>query len=418
MAKVPASIAIWGFGREGQAALRYVQQHYPQAEVAILNDNSLTTTPTNIPVYTGAEVAQQLASGHWDWVIKAPGISLYRPEVAAAKAAGSQITSGTNLWFAAHPQAKTIAVTGTKGKSTTTVLIHHLLSVGGYHSVVAGNMGTPLLDVTPGRDATVIELSSYQIADLQHGPTIAALTSLYPEHADWHGSHQQYYRDKLHLAALTPTVLAAQANLLLQQHLTEQPNMQWIEPTIHPDFPLKGPHNASNLGVAIAAIAALGIDPQPLLPHLKTFQPLAHRLQELGTRAGITYVNDSIATVPEATRAALDAYPNTPVWLILGGYDRGQDYTALLASLDPRNVTHVLCLPATGERIAAQLAEQNNIDYSAHPDLASAVAHAQQNAPHGTTLLLSPGAPSYGSYPDFTARGHHFAELAGVSLAR
>src|SRR4051812_21123900 len=170
--------AIWGYGREGAAALRFLKTTQPNLDVTILNDTPLAEAPAGVPVLTGDAAMRALAEGAFSLIVKSPGISLYRPEIAAAKARGARFTSGTNLWFANYPDAKTIVVTGTKGKSTTSRLIHHLLVAHGVDAKLLGNVGVAALEETPGRDWTIFELSSYQLADFEHAADIALVTNL------------------------------------------------------------------------------------------------------------------------------------------------------------------------------------------------------------------------------------------------
>ena len=199
--------AIWGYGREGQAALEHLKDKRPDLTLVILNDTPIRDAPADIEILTGDAAKDALTSGRFALVVKSPGISLYRPEIAQAKAKGTRFTSGTNLWFEAHPEARTIAVTGTKGKSTVSRLIHHLLVKGGFDAKLLGNVGVAALGEQPARDWTVFELSSYQLADFDHAANIGVLTNLYPEHAPWHGGVEPYYRDKLNIFR-APTTLA------------------------------------------------------------------------------------------------------------------------------------------------------------------------------------------------------------------
>src|SRR4051812_43430187 len=170
--------AIWGLGREGRAALRHLKTTRPDLDITILNDTPVADSPDGVRVLTGEDAMHALTSGEFVFVVKSPGISLYRPEVAAAQARGTRFTSGTNLWFEHYPQAKTIVVTGTKGKSTTSRLIHHLLVTHGLDARLLGNVGVAALEEAPGRDWTVFELSSYQLADFAHAGDIALVTNL------------------------------------------------------------------------------------------------------------------------------------------------------------------------------------------------------------------------------------------------
>ncbi len=349
------SIAIWGAGREGAAALDYVRSHRPDARITVLNNSSLSpsalTALGETRVLIGAEAAAALSAGAFDVVIKSPGVSPYRPEVEKAKRRGVEFTSVTNLWFEENPKATTIAVTGTKGKTTTSGLIHHMLRGEGLDASLVGNGGVPALTQKTAHALTVLELSSYQTADLKHAPTIAVITSLYPEHAPWHGGVERYFADKLRLAGLNEKtqLVANGADARLRAAFALRPNTLWYNdgegfrveegellkgaaPFAHEHFPLKGAHNLSNLAAALTVVAQLGLDPAACEKTLVDFAIPPHRLSEF-TVDGVLCVDDSISTIPEATLAALKTFAERPFCLILGGEDRGQKYDELFAYL-------------------------------------------------------------------------------------
>ena len=149
-------IAIWGYGREGQATHRYVLSQNPAADITIINDGPVVA-PAGCEILTGEAGTAAIASGRFQQVVKSPGISLYRPEIAAAKSNGTRFTSATNLWFQAWPNALSIGITGTKGKSTTASVLHYLFGLAGKKSKLLGNVGTAMLGETPGADVTVLE---------------------------------------------------------------------------------------------------------------------------------------------------------------------------------------------------------------------------------------------------------------------
>ena len=179
---------------------------------------------------------------------------------------------------------------------------------------------------------------------------------------------------------------------------------------IHP-----GQHNAGNVCAALAAIDALGLDAMALAMAVKSFQPLLHRLQNIGTHAGIRYVNDSISTTPYASIAALECFTHEPVAILVGGYDRGLDWDAFVEYVSIKPPKAIICMGQNGPRIAERLREVPAAGFvliEAH-SLAQALDAAQAELSDGGVVLLSPGAPSFGAYTDYVARGRHFAELAG-----
>ena len=441
-------VALWGWGREGRAAYRAIRVRLPSLPLTLFcNSDEVASAnaldDARLAIETEASAGRLSA---FDVVIKSPGISPYRPEALVAAHQGAMFIGGTALWFAEHPEARTLCVTGTKGKSTTTALLAHLLRAGGHRTALAGNIGLPLLEVLDGPQALLdppsppefwaIELSSYQTRDVAAGgtrPEVAIVTNIFPEHLDWHGSEQRYIDDKLALLGeAKPRIAVLNANdPLLSAY---QGDVRWFnrDDGWHlrgdalyrgerfvfdtTNVPLPGRHNRSNLCAVLAAIEALGLDAAALAPHAATFQPLPHRLQVLGTRDGLTWVNDSISTTPHASLAALDVYRERRVALLVGGHDRGLDWTAFADAMASQAPAAVITMGDNGPRIHALLSEvatRAGFALMAAPDLAAAVDQARAFLAGEGVVLMSPGAPSFGAYRDYTERGRHFAALAG-----
>lgn len=432
MSAKPRAIAIWGYGREGQAALAHLQALHPADTFTILNDTPLdAATPAHVRVITGEAAGQVLRGEHFDVIVKSPGISLYRPEATAARARGATITSATNLWFEENAGAHTIAVTGTKGKSTTSRLIDHILRQAGRDVALLGNVGVAALGQTAGRDHTVLELSSYQIADLAHAPSMAVITNLYVDHVPWHGSIAQYHADKLRLIADPKTrAVLNHGNEGLRAHAAGRANVLWYnrddgfhvrdgalffrERTVDTSqFPLRGSHNLENLAAACTVADDLSITGLRERVAIPDFAQLRHRQEEFRAGNGVLCVNDSISTVPEATLVALAAYRGLPCVLILGGTDRGQNHAALLDALPGAGLVALLLLPDTGRRIAQEM-KGRDWPFPIVPvdDLQQAVREALTHAPRDGVVLLSPAAPSFGQFRNFEERGDRFKEWA------
>src|SRR5580765_892010 len=201
-------VAVWGYGREGRAALAALRARFPDQLITLFCGEEEAQDFSLLPPGEGklnivTAPPDSAALSAFDIVIKSPGISPYREPYPAAEKSGVRFTSGTAIWFAEHAKAKTICVTGTKGKSTVTALIAHLLRAGGKRVALAGNIGLPLLelfDVETAPDWWVIELSSFQTRDFGGAPTVAVINNLYEEHLDWHGTRANYAADKLRIA--------------------------------------------------------------------------------------------------------------------------------------------------------------------------------------------------------------------------
>jgi UDP-N-acetylmuramoylalanine--D-glutamate ligase len=412
------NVALWGFGREGQATLKFLNEYAPQARISIIDKTHPLALPEGVVWYDDSKGSRLIAEGHFSVVIKSPGVSLYRPELQQAVAKGTRITSGTNLWFEHYPHAKTIAITGTKGKSTTSSLIHHALKKKGLGCAFAGNIGTPLLSTLPGRDVTVMELSSYQIADLHHAPSVGMVLNLYPAHGDWHGSNNQYFQDKMRLIDLCQShhhpVIVWKDDPVLQKKVQGLNNVYFFSSQdILPDLPssLDAPHLRLNVSAAIQACKAFGLE-DSWNGAWDDFKPLAHRQERLGEKNGVLYVNDSIATIPESTIAALEVFKDRPIYLILGGQEKMQDAENIIQKIKTLKNIHVFTIPDNGERYA-RLLKDVGVNVTSCTDLAEAVTSAEDIAMKGGVILLSPAAPSYGRFKNFEDRGDQFRKLAG-----
>lgn len=442
-------VALWGWGREGHAAYRALRARLPQlpltlfcreeeaAEARALSDPLLVVETT---------VTGESLSTH-DIVVKSPGISPYQEAARIAAENGTRFIGGSTLWFDEHAgadgiAAHTICVTGTKGKSTTTALLAHLLRASGHRTALAGNIGLPLLEVLapdPAPAFWAIELSSYQTLDVaasETHPEVAVVLNLFPEHLDWHGSEARYLSDKLALVTAAKPRIAVlnAADPRLALLVLPDSEVHWFNHAqgwhLRGDAvyrgevfifdstrtPLPGRHNRGNLCAVLATLEALGLDAAAMAVHAESFRPLPNRLQTLGVRDGIAYVNDSISTTPHATLAALECFRGQPTAVLVGGHDRGVDWAAFVQAmqLDPPAV--VVTMGENGPRIHALLAPiaaAGNFKLEAAGNLDEAMDKAQHLLDGNGVLLLSPGAPSFGPYRDYVARGRHFAALAG-----
>lgn len=404
-------IAVWGMGKEGEAVrkalLKYVKN------------------PLIIPV-TEENVADIFTC---DILIKSPGVSLYRPEIQQAQKAGVICTSGTNLFLAnKSPLTHVIGVTGTKGKSTTASLLYHTLKTAGISVALGGNIGNPLLDLlTQPAQIIIAELSSYQCADLKGKIDIGILTNLYHEHLQWHGSHDRYYQDKINmLRQSTLSIINGQQPEIkkLTQDLSNKVFFNTSDgmhlengffckeetPLFATSYlNLRGEHNAQNACAVLESVRQIGINLSVCQQAFQTFEALPHRLQVIGTKNNITFVDDSISTTPETALAAVKAFDRGQfITLIVGGMDRGQDFSVLIDFLQQiKERCCLITLPDTGRK-AYQLAQQSKLNTYNVSNMSQAVSCAKKNTPIGGTVLLSPASPSYNQYKNFEERGLDF----------
>ncbi|MDC8015583.1 UDP-N-acetylmuramoyl-L-alanine--D-glutamate ligase [Tahibacter soli] len=430
-------VAIWGYGREGRAVLAALRLRLPALRPTLLCSAAEASTAQALYGDTiECITAEPYAGLLWtfDVVVKSPGVSAYAPALIDAVAAGVAVSSGTALWFAENPDARVIAVTGTKGKSTTSALVAHLLRGLGQRVALAGNIGLPLLELIDTDaivDRWVVELSSFQTREA--GPLdVGVINNVYEEHLDWHGSRERYVGDKLALAERARTLVVNGLQPELAARTAAHPDRRWFGTpdgwhvadghVCHggeralplADLPLPGEHNALNLCAALTAIEAAGGEARAAIAHARTFRPLPHRLQRLGEAGGVAFVNDSISTTPQATIEALRSLEGRAVSVLVGGFDRGLDWREFARYARAHPPHAVIALGANGARIAALLAEEAPaLRVERCATLGEAVAAARAATPAGGVVLLSPGAPSFDQFRDYADRGRAFAQLAG-----
>ncbi|MEM7054599.1 MAG: UDP-N-acetylmuramoyl-L-alanine--D-glutamate ligase [Pseudomonadota bacterium] len=420
-----------GFGRESRALESQVLARMPQARLEVIAEQSPEIRPQQWPLHIQSLSAANL---DFDRILRSPGVPVDHPALLDARKRGIEITTTSSLWFAERPQARSIVITGSKGKSTTTALITHLLESAGQSVAMAGNIGIPLIGLLEHQaDWFVIEMSSYQLVDLQALPEIGVITRLFPEHVDWHGSLENYYAAKLRLMDLLdgrPLWINAIDALLsdathgytglkfgnASDHIRSQADGVYAgneRLLCAGDWPLIGKHNLDNLALAISVVASLGFDAAELAQAAHSFKPLPHRLQQLTDAVGRRWINDSISTTPYATQAALDCCGDDVV-LLVGGLDRPADWQTLIrhrkrAAKDP--FAGIVTLPDNGVQIAdalitAGLVDQHRVVHA--QCMSEAVVAASRLAGLNTQIVLSPGAPSFPHYQNFEDRGDQF----------
>jgi len=336
-------------------------------------------------------------------LVKSPGVPAEAPLVAAAREHGIPVWSEIELAsrLLSNP---ILGVTGTNGKTTTAEWLGFILG-----APVAGNVGRALSELDGEVDPeqlVVVELSSFQLEDVhEFRPRIAVLLNLEPDHLDRHGSFDAYQAAKLRIfenqaeddTAVVPRDLA---------HVVRGRRVEFAADDPLPAEPsLRGRHNRENAAAATAAARAAGATDEQIAEGLRDFTGVAHRLELVGERRGVTYVNDSKATNVTATLRALAAYEDEPVRLILGGSRKGEDFAALAAALGP-NVHTVYAIGETADELARAIPDTIRAG-----DLETAVERAATAAQPGEVVLLSPGCASYDQFRDFEERGEEFRRL-------
>ncbi len=417
-------ILLYGAGREAKSTRRFLKSIAPNAQVDVVVDNGPADLEETNQVPTSGLI-DAFANNKYSMLVRSPGVSIYKKEIIMAREAGVRVTTNVNLWARYKKSgAKTIAITGTKGKSTTAKLVYTMLEAGGIDAALAGNIGVPVLDLG-SHEYVVLELSSFQCADLRLDPDFIGITPLFPEHLDWHRNERQYFDDKLNIlrrerpyyCALSPQVTAHSS---LPQPTT---NMVHALPELSCTFykrlveqvttsSLKGKHNLENAVLAARLALGANISEQAVLDGIAAYLPLPHRLEEFHF-SGKTFVDDSIATNPQATKAALATYGGESLALIIGGFDRDQNFDDLSNYLMSCQVASIWFLPGTGHRIAKNFIGKD-LPFQTHTiaSLEDIFKQLKANPAQFETLLLSPGAPSFNQFVNFEQRGEVFVELA------
>ncbi len=416
-------VGIYGLGREGEAGLRACRAR--GIEPVLVDDVARPGGLDGRPVLTGSEGGLAALAG-CDVVIKSPGISRYGPAVQGLLEAGVAVVGGLGLWLEEADRSRVVCITGTKGKSTTSAIAGHLLAGLGHRVLLGGNIGVPPFDplVAGEYDYWVIEVSSYQATDLTSAPPVVGVTSLNPDHLPWHSDDvETYYRDKLSLCRRPGarwTVANGDSELIRERRDQLGPQVEWVhaaEAAWTAPLGLLGVHNRRNALIAAALLRRLGVpgadDESALAAAAAGFAGLESRLQVIGTVGGVSFVDDGLSTNVLGTLAAVEAFADRRVALILGGQDRGIDYTALAEGLRARSTGLLaLTVPDNGPRINQVLTATGAgpaVTVEASADVEDAVARGYEWAGPDGVVLLSPAAPSFGRFRDYRHRGQVFA---------
>ena len=392
-------ILLAGYGREGHSAERLIGRYTAHLSIADGEE----------------EIRQKASLQRYDWVVKSPGVPM------RVLKGVEHVTSLTDIFLQVYAD-RTIGVTGTKGKSTTASLIHHLLP----GSLLAGNIGIPLFDIVEQVDEhslVVAELSCHQLEVLHRSPHIGVVLNLFQEHLDHYDSYLAYQMAKLQIAlhqSADDHFFFCSDNDTLESLVDRLP----LPSTLHPyrlslctseerqlldNLLLPGEHNRSNALVAIrvARLAAPSLSAADIEERLESFVPLHHRLERVAQKCGITWYDDSISTIPAATIAALRALPRVDT-LILGGFDRGIDYAPLADYLLSHPVPNMVYVGTAGRRIRSLMPPSGSS--LVEDDYAKLVPWCADHTPQGGVVLLSPAAASYDAFRNFEHRGDFFRQ--------
>lgn len=427
------NILVLGYGREGRETLRRLLD-WCEGVTLTVADQKEQQLPEGVAGIFGEGYQDTLSD--YDVVIKSPGIVLKDKSPRMI----DKVTSQTELFLRAY-RDQVVGITGTKGKSTTSSLTAHILQSVRPDTLLMGNIGIPAFSMAEKmgeKTIAVYELSCHQLEYTRVSPHIAVILNLFEEHLDHYGTKEAYFAAKRNIYAHQQPEDLYFCNILQKDDLPRPVSRMvtmkqgeesganlWVYRneiryqgralTLRPGCTLlEGKHNLYNIGVAYGLCRAFGVEDDQFLAALKTFSPLPHRLQKVGTFDGVTYYDDSISTACETAIGAMEALKDKGIGsILLGGMDRGIDYDSLcdyLTGCDPNNPRYVILMPDSGVRVHQMLVERgfDPARMVVTTGLEQAVEKAKELTPKGTVCLLSPAAASYGFFKNFEERGDRF----------
>lgn len=386
------TVLILGYGREGKVTRRYMSKYHPKLKIGVADAR--------------LEKDYLEKQNKYDLVIKTPGIPKRFVSVP--------YTTATNIFFSQIKNVK-IGVTGSKGKSTTASLIYAILNEAGKKVRLLGNIGNPMLgalmhSIDPD-EIFILELSSYQLDDIEFSPNTAVITNLFPEHMTYHKKLDSYYEAKRNIIKyqhLGDTFIYNLNNSLLKQWAKncKRKAIPFVKniPVLLSETKLSGKHNLENIKAAITTARIFNIRDGVIKRALIKFKPLSHRLQFVGEFKGIKFYDDAISTAPESTIAAIKAIPNVAT-IFLGGEDRGYDFKELEKTLRKSEIKNVVLFPESGRRI---LKSKRGFNVLKTSSMAKAVKFAYVYTPAGYVCLISTASPSYSLWKNFEEKGRQF----------
>ena len=410
-------VLILGFGREGRSTYNYIRKYLPEKILAIGDGRDQSLDDPFVEYYCGEDYLSHIEK--FDVVMKSPGISFANVDVPE----GTCVTCQTDLFLKYAPCRK-IGVTGSKGKTTTSTLTYKMLCAGGVDCELMGNMGLPVLDyieeMTEDKIA-VIEMSSHQLEFTQSSPDVAILTNIYEEHLEhYRGGMNGYVNSKLNIVRHQ-----TENNTFIYngtQGISEYFDISSVKSTTiavkkDAELPfeiknihLAGEHNRHDVLYAYTAASAFGVTAEAAGKAVDDFEGIEHRMENIGKYKGITFYNDCIATIPHAVMCAVNAIKAST--LIIGGKDRGIDYTDFAVDLEKSDLSVIIGTKTTGHKIIDMMLSNGTEKLLIKAEnLEEAVKSAYKSTKNDGICILSPAASSYNEYKNFEEKGRHYKDL-------
>jgi len=420
--KEKKKVAVLGLGLEGKDLVKFLLKK--KLEVTVLDEkpeSELDFTGINkekIFVISGQDYLTHLKK--FNIVFRSPGVYRYKKELIAAEKDGVEISSAVKLFFRECP-AKIIGVTGTKGKGTTSTLIYEILKESGKDVYLAGNIGKPYLELLPkltSKSWVIMELSSFQLIDLDKSPHIAVVLNITSDHMDWHKDQKEYVEAKKNIVKFQKPEDYAAINKAYKTPLgfakaTKAQKHFFTKFKTSRKILLRGEHNLENIAAAISASKLAGANKKVIQKIVFNFKGLEHRLELVKKVNDVTFYNDSFATGPQPTLAALASFQE-PITVILGGFDKGLEYKKLAGYMaKTKNVGTAILIGDLAPKIERELKKAGykgglvNLDKS---PMQKIVQTANEKTPKGGVVILSPAAASFDMFKDYKERGLKFKQ--------
>jgi len=397
-------ILILGFGREGKSSLRFLEKHYPDNEVAVADKQKIKGLFKKYKNLSGKKYLK--AVNDYDVIIKTPGINNndLKPYLK-----NQIITSQTEIFLAKH-RKKTIAITGTKGKGITADLLYKIIKNAGKKVELIGNMGKPALDFYDKKNCWfVFEISSHQLENLKINPHIAVFLNIYPDHLDFFKTFKRYFKAKQNITLYQNKSDYLIYNKEVRELKTKAKKISFSREKIT-QAPFESNAFLENINGAIAVAKLLKIKNSVIQKTVKSYKPFEHRLENIGIYEGIKFINDSAATIPQATIAGLNNFKNVDT-LILGGSEKGSNYRNLAKEIIKKDIQTLILFPVTGKKIWQEIKKQKPkklpkvIEVK---NMKQAVMSCYKYTEKGKTCLLSPACASFSVFKDYQDRGQQF----------
>ncbi len=421
-------IAILGFGNEGRAVFDFLKKTggLRNKDVWILDRSENLKLPKGVGSQLGKNYLARLS--RFETIYRSPGVPYLSKELVAARKKGVRFSSATKLFFEKSP-APIIGVTGTKGKGTTSTLLKKIFKAAHRDVYLAGNIGLPAVEILPKLKKTslvILELSSFQLQDLEISPKVSVVLEVFPDHQDSHKNLAEYYSSKANVAKYQKPTDAIfffgdkGKSRWVASHGKGRKTPIFPENSLELDeeeLKVRGPHNFRNAVLALAVAEYLGVPKKTAVRVIKNFRGLEHRLEFARAIGNVSFYNDSASTNPHTSAAALRSFAPGEASIIMGGYDKGLDYSPVARAIKETRPKLVVLLGANSQKIYKAI-DKTGVPIKFAKNLKSAVnlAYSAFTTRHSRlttnySVVFSPGAASFDMFKNYAHRGEEFKTI-------